>query len=59
MVSSGLQDTYKEETNQRYHLRRLSVQLVRKLLVVRDEMRNINVAVVLFDEHVLPDLVSE
>ena len=32
---------------------------MRQLFVVGDEVGYIDVAVVLFDEHVLPDLVSE
>lgn len=42
----------------RYHVCWLSVQPVGKLLVVRDEVGNIDVAVVLLNEHILADLIS-
>ena len=41
-----------------YDIRRVACKLVRQFFVVRDEMRDVDIAIVLFDEDVLSDLVS-
>lgn len=43
---------------ERDDLSRLGCELVSQFFVVRDQMCNVNVAVVLLNEHVLADLIS-
>lgn len=45
-------------THQRDHIGGVLCEFVRQLLVVGDEVGNVDVAVVLLDEHIFADLVS-
>lgn len=46
-----------ETSYERNDLRRLGHELVRKFFVIRNKVRNINVAEILLDEHILAYLV--
>jgi len=53
-MRSIVQDSYKRD-----NLSRLVVQLVRNVFVVCDQICNVDIAVVLFREDVLPNLISD
>lgn len=46
------------DTNQRYDFARLVDKLVRKLLIVVDQVVNVDIAVVSLEQRILPQLIS-